>query len=246
MHYYQFNIGDYASHTRHLTPMEDLVYRRLLDIYYLHEQPLNACSTTVARLINLRGQEAEVEMILNEFFQFDPECGWVNFRADEEISKYKNRLESASKAGKVSAERRLNARSTTVQLNKNQEPITKNQEKTEKAFDAVRHLVSLGVVDQVASDYVKQRKKKPTLTAINRLEKEARKANISLQQALEICCARGWEGFNADWIKDKKAQTLTGQQSAWLTITGQTLSSEDEYHGRTIEADTLPPAFLGK
>lgn len=245
MHYYQFNIGDYASHTRHLTPMEDLVYRRLLDIYYLHEQPLNECSTTVARLINLRGQEAEVEMILKEFFQLVPGSGWINFRADEEISKYKNRLESASKAGKVSAERRLNARSTTVQLNKNQEPITKNQEKTEKAFDAVRHLVSLGVVDQVAKDYVKQRKKKPTMTAINRLEKEARKANISLQQALEICCARGWEGFNADWIRDKRQQ-LTGQQSAWLTITGQTLTSEDDYHGRTIEADTIPPALLGK
>ena len=39
MHFYSFNIGDYASHTRHLTPMEDLAYRRLLDIYYLHEQP---------------------------------------------------------------------------------------------------------------------------------------------------------------------------------------------------------------
>ena len=39
MHYYSFNIGDYASHTRHLTAIEDLAYRRLLDLYYLHEQP---------------------------------------------------------------------------------------------------------------------------------------------------------------------------------------------------------------
>jgi len=35
MHYYQFNIGDYASHTRHLSDLEDLAYRRLLDAYYL-------------------------------------------------------------------------------------------------------------------------------------------------------------------------------------------------------------------
>ena len=41
MHFYQFNIGDYASHTRHLNPIEDIAYRRLLDIYYavIEEDP---------------------------------------------------------------------------------------------------------------------------------------------------------------------------------------------------------------
>lgn len=28
MHYYNFHIGDYASHTRHLSPIEDIAYRR--------------------------------------------------------------------------------------------------------------------------------------------------------------------------------------------------------------------------
>jgi len=39
MHYFNFNIGDYASHTRHLSLMEDLAYRRLIDAYYLAEKP---------------------------------------------------------------------------------------------------------------------------------------------------------------------------------------------------------------
>ena len=68
MHYYQFHIGDYATHTRHLNLLEDLAYRRLLDLYYLHEQPLNGCSTTVARLIGMRDHEVEVGTVLNEFF----------------------------------------------------------------------------------------------------------------------------------------------------------------------------------
>ena len=51
--------------------------------------------------------------------------GWVNRRADEEIAKYHNRLEAASRAGKASAERRSNARSTTVQPNNKQETIIK-------------------------------------------------------------------------------------------------------------------------
>ncbi|MCP4984979.1 MAG: YdaU family protein, partial [Colwellia sp.] len=40
MHYYQFNIGDYTSHTSHLDPLEDIAYRRMLDWVYLHESPL--------------------------------------------------------------------------------------------------------------------------------------------------------------------------------------------------------------
>ena len=32
MNYYNFHIGDYARRTRHLTVLEDLFYRRLLDL----------------------------------------------------------------------------------------------------------------------------------------------------------------------------------------------------------------------
>lgn len=138
MHYYSFNIGDYASHTRHLEPLEDLAYRRILDLYYLHEQPLNECSTTVARLINMRKNVKEVELVLNEFFLLVKGVGWTNPRADDEIAKYHSKLESASKAGKASAQRRANDRSTDVQLNKKQEPRTSKQEPDKKQSRATR------------------------------------------------------------------------------------------------------------
>lgn len=137
MHYYQFNIGDYASHTRHLSLMENLAYRLLLDLYYLHERPLNDCLTTVARQIGMRDNEAEVEAVLREFFSLT-DAGWVNKRADIEIEKYHGKIEQASKAGKASAAKRtFNAGSTDVQpnikqetRNKKQEPLNNNQVKT--------------------------------------------------------------------------------------------------------------------
>jgi uncharacterized protein YdaU (DUF1376 family) len=129
MHYYQFNIGDYASHTRHLTLIEDAIYRRLLDAYYLHERPFNSGVTSVARQINAREYEAEVKIILEEFFQLT-EDGWINFRADKEIEHFHSKIEQASKAGRASAEARSNRRSTgvptDVQPTNNQEPITNN------------------------------------------------------------------------------------------------------------------------
>lgn len=125
MHYFQFNIGDYASHTQRLSLLEDLAYRRLLDEYYLHERPLNSGLTSVARQIGMRDYEDEVQFVLESFFQLT-EDGWVNKRADQEIAHYKGKIEQASKAGKASAERRSNGRSTDVQPTNNQQPITIN------------------------------------------------------------------------------------------------------------------------
>ena len=127
MHYYQFNIGDYVSHTRHLSPIEDIAYRRLLDAYYLSERPLNSGLASVARQIGLREYEQEVGLVLEEFFVLG-EDGWTSNRADKEIAHFHSKIEQASRAGKASAERRSNARSTDVQPTNNQEPITNNQD----------------------------------------------------------------------------------------------------------------------
>ena len=129
MHYYQFNIGDYLSHTKHLDLMEDLAYRRLLDLYYLHERPLNSGIASVARQIGMRDQETEVKTVLEEFFHLSDD-GWINQRADKEIKHFHSKIDQASRAGKASAERRMSARSTDVQLTNKQEPITNNQLKT--------------------------------------------------------------------------------------------------------------------
>ena len=99
MHYYQFHIGDYASHTRHLSLMEDLAYRRLLDFYYLHEQPIK--QREIARQIGMREHEQDVLTVLNEFF-LSTDDGFISPRADEEIRKYKEFIE----AGKRGAAKR--------------------------------------------------------------------------------------------------------------------------------------------
>lgn len=136
MHYCNWNIADYASHTAHLAPLEDLAYRRMLDFYYLHEKPLARTAKAVARDIRMVENEPEVRRVLAQFFFRSPD-GYTNKRADEEIARYRAKIEAASNAGRTSAERRLNGRSTTVQrpLNgrsttgvvqptKNQEPGT--------------------------------------------------------------------------------------------------------------------------
>ena len=134
MHYYQFHIGDYISHTRHLSLMEDLAYRRLLDFYFLHEQPIK--HRDVARQIGMKEHEEDVLTVLNEFFLSTPD-GFVNPRADKEITQYKE----FSAAGKRGAAKRWGTppngeansppNATPIATN-NHKPITNNQVKENK------------------------------------------------------------------------------------------------------------------
>ena len=90
MNCYPFHLVDYAAHTAHLEPLEDLAYRRMLDAYYLREEPLPADPKDVARLIRLRAHESDVELVLVEFFTLT-DAGWMHARCDTELAKLKDR-----------------------------------------------------------------------------------------------------------------------------------------------------------
>jgi len=209
MHFYSFNIGDYISHTKHLSDMEDLAYRRLLDLYYLHERTLNEDVSIVARKINMRDNVPEVKVVLEEFFILEVGKGWTNPRADEEIKKYQSKVQSAIRAGKASALARSNARLTTVQLNNKQETINKKQETyNNKTLKRPRN-----VSKKTWDDFLVHRKNKKaplTETALKGIKNEVKKTSISLEDALVMCQARGWQSFKSDWItKEQKSFATT-------------------------------------
>jgi uncharacterized protein YdaU (DUF1376 family) len=94
VNYFPFHVGDYAAHTGHLEPMEDLAYRRLLDQYYLREGPLPADIAATAKLIRMRSMQDDVESVLREFFTLT-DGGWVHARCEQEIEKMKDKQAKA-------------------------------------------------------------------------------------------------------------------------------------------------------
>lgn len=156
MHFYPFNIGDYASHTKHLSLLEDIAYRRLIDLYYLNERPLNGCVADVARSIGMRDNIDSVEYVLREFFEVTDQ-GFTQKRIDKEIAHYQDKAQKASAAGKASAAKRskptpdeqtLNGRSTDDQPNSKHETVTSKQRKKKETAS-----VSSGPIQQVISQY---------------------------------------------------------------------------------------------
>jgi len=137
MHFYEFNIGDYAKKTQHLTNEEDLAYRRMLDMYYDSENPvLTTGLATLSR--RLRVSENALKNVLDEFFP-----DGRNKHADEKIAAYHEYLKrqqlNGSKGGRpkhkptdnpvVSQNNPVPSQPLTTK------PLTTNKDKTPSATD---------------------------------------------------------------------------------------------------------------
>lgn len=97
MHYYEFNIGDYMRDTAHLDEMEDLAYRRMLDLYYLKESPLPKSIPEIAKLIRMRTHSESIANVLREYFTLTDD-GYVNGKADKTLGKIYDKSEKAKKS----------------------------------------------------------------------------------------------------------------------------------------------------
>jgi uncharacterized protein YdaU (DUF1376 family) len=200
MYYYQFNIGDYQSHTAHLTDLEDLAYRRMLDWCYLHEKPLPIDPEEIARLVRMRTHSDCIAVVLREYFK-KTESGWISSRVLLEM----DRVGEKSSKARASAKARwdANAKRTQSDSNATQDTLHKTQDTLPKKNTVAP---PEGVTVMVWQDWLKLRKAKKaavTQTALDGIQREADKARVSLQTALETCCERGWAGFKAEWMQSQ-------------------------------------------
>lgn len=227
MHYYQFNIGDYKSHTEHLSDTEDLAYRRMLDLYYLHEKPLPPEVEQIARLIRMRTHCECIANVLREFFT-QTENGWENTRANSEISC----MDAKSRKASDSAKARWSSKNSSQALQNNANAMRTHTERNAKAMlgecegnatHNTRHITQdtehkkdtatrksatpskpEGVDEQVWADWQALRKQKRasvTETVMRGAEAEALKAGMTLNDFLAVWCQRGSQGLEAGWLK---------------------------------------------
>lgn len=258
MNYYPFHIGDYASATRHLTWDEDMAYRRLIDAYYTREAPIPTEKRQAYRLVMATTieQRQAVDTILEEFFTETPD-GWINSRCDEEIAAFKIKSQKASQSAQsrwrnanavqTDSERNANASTNTCErmetVCEGNAPNTKTNISTTDVVDKPHaKRASLAKPDDVSetvwADFLATRKAKRSLlteTALQGIRREADKIGFTLEEALQMSCARGWQSFKADWVKQSgQANKSSGAMASYGTIF--TKQNEVKDHGRVIDA----------
>lgn len=98
------------------------------------------------------------------------------------------------------------------------EPVNEPKKTTQKS-EAEILLERFGITGQLAKDFIAHRKAKKGVinqTQLNRLQKQADKAGISICEAVEICIERNWQGFNASWDwRDEKLRTSQAQKMSF-------------------------------
>ena len=228
MNYYSHHIGDFNNATRHLTRVEQSVYRDSIELYYDTESVLTKDFDKLARRLLCVSdvEKTALKDILNEFYE-ETDAGWLHVRCEQEITKYRANTSNKAKAGIASAlskknkSTQINTCSTDVQLTNNQEPLTNNQEplKTkQKPSKKIETNFFTDINPQIVLDYLAVRKAKAknspiTQTAFDGLQREATKAGYTIEQALTTCVERNWVGFNAEWLLNDRRQTLRDKPS---------------------------------
>jgi len=230
MHFYKFHIGDYMSHTRHLSLLEDLAYRRLLDFYFLHEQPIK--HRDAARQIGMREHEEDVLTVLNEFF-LSTDDGFVNPRANKEIQEYKAHQGTSAYGAFIRDNQSLKSvvqkdvyiqhftngtldtyintlrtqdvpimsTSSIHDATNNHKPLTTNHKPKRESATVVA--CPPDVSQQIWGDWVALRKSKKapiTQTVLNGAIAEAKILGWPLEKFLAEWCSRGSQGLKAEWI----------------------------------------------
>lgn len=99
---------------------------------------------------------------------------------------------------------------------------------------------------QVVSDFktLRRQKKAPiTKTAMDKIVSEAGKAGITLEAALRLCCSRGWQGFEAEWILSKAGTKAAVQNDKFHVAhldhssSNAAMAASMKRHGIEVPAD---------
>jgi len=239
MHYFKRNIGDYHKKAGRLSMIEHGAYTLLLDSCYDRERfPTidDAIEWTWARSDE---EIAAVRFVLSKFFVLTDGL-YVQNRISEEIEQYHLNSATNKRIALEREEARRTKRERTVhEAPPNQEPRTKNHKPLKENTTPSALLSSLEISETVSQDFIslRNRLKAPiTKTSLAGIQREALKAGISLQDALQICCERSWRGFKSEWLKEK----IGSVQDARLDTARQIFGGLNGNNRQIIDINTRP------
>ena len=216
-------IADYLADTTRLTTEQHGAYL-LLIMDYWRNGPLPDDDHALSNITRLAPPAwKKHRAALSRMFQIEG-CEWRHKRIDEELAEAKSNAEKYAERAKKAAAKRW-GKDTTSNATGNASSIpqampdecttpsptpvisepkgSENKPGKRAALDKPE-----GITQEVWDGFlaIRKAKKAPlTAAALEGIKREATKAGIDLQEALMVCCTRGWQGFNAEWMNGAQA-----------------------------------------
>lgn len=226
-------IGDYLADTMHLSATENGAYLLLLMAAWLRDGELPDDDSQLCRLARCSNKEWKImRLTISAFFKVE-DGKWVQSRLAHELSCAKDDMVKRSeKAAKASKERwakacsehppsisSSNAPEMLEQCPSPSPSIIKASISSSLRSEDIRAPRALPAIrpndvdESVWQDFLALRKVKKaplSATGLAGIEREAKKAGMTLEDALRECCSRGWVGFKSDWVEPKTYAGYSG------------------------------------
>lgn len=211
-------VADYLADTSRLTTVQHGAYL-LLIMDYWRNGSLPDDDSILAQITKMQPDAwSNTRAYISKFFSIE-NGQWFHKRIEAEILKATDNAQKAHDRAVKAAQARWdkdnaqsNAASNATSNNDavhvqcpspSPSPSPKSKPCNSKTITPSALLASLDISETLACDFIKLRsvKKAPiTKTAMDGIEREAKKAGISFEDAIKVCCERGWAGFKADWF----------------------------------------------
>ena len=217
MHFFEHNVGEFATITRFMNPTEVGIYVILRDEYLYNGVPL--VYDRITTMFPVEYEDALKRVLSRCFVEKDGLLTCAVF--DEMLEKYaaqaeKNRRNIQKRWEKVRKTNETDTNeydsntsgkesNTKTYLTKNQEPRTKNHI---KEIEKKSPLSKPDDVDEETFNewlYHKKQvsKAKPSQRMVDAMVREASKAGISTKQAMITQIENGWQGFKAEYVNKR-------------------------------------------
>jgi uncharacterized protein YdaU (DUF1376 family) len=206
MHYYKRNLGDYAKKCGRLSMLQHGAYTLLIDSCYDREKFPTIDEALEWTWASTEAEIEAVKFVLSRFFKLTEDGTYIQDRILMELLEYHAKADINKR---IAIERETKRKQTYTnrapsvnEPTPNHKPETINQKPVNKRQAVER---PDGVLENVWNDFLALRKAKRsplTQTALDAIEREAEKLPMTVNDALAMCCARGWQGFKAEWVAD--------------------------------------------
>jgi len=135
----------------------------------------------------------------------------------------------------------IDQQATSYRPTSDQLPTTIQEAKNERIKEKNKYIPPIS--GELLTDWLKVRKAKRsgelTETAFKGLQREARLAGLSDEEAVKVCCERSWQSFTAEWYL-KKPSVSQNVQQARLTVAEQIMGGRNGTKRQIIDINQRP------
>ena len=208
-------IPGYAISELHLSGNELLAYGLIAGFSYDGESQFSGTLEFIGDALNVtkRGAIKIIDRLverglIDKLTRRDQQGHYVNYYRVTYYDNIPGEQSSLGQVNKVHLAPLVYKNNTKERLNIGATPAEPEKPAKPVKFDYKQWLMEHDVPEATANDWLQVRKAKKasnTLSAAAALEREARKAGITIAEAVQLCAENSWQGFRAEYLQNRQA-----------------------------------------